>query len=284
MNKLISFVLKLAFHPSRVKRLQITLLYCTIGLFANFYTLQLFCTPVWWASLICIAFVTAVAFIPFVAYKPLLALFYFLLGVGVPVCVYIISFFSYPYPGDEVLLNVLLYLIGFVCFGISFLSFIPLYLMYHVYCYFKGAELLYRRYILAGIISPLLVLSFYLFQLSGYCNKLQSLEAEATITKDYMLLLPRNYFTERYLGMHWKYHTRLCYLYDGQRPPLHDPFMVVGLWVYPYLIYHQSRSGKGFTYKYNIDSSKKYYHLLFPSMPMELTCRCSYGTVFRNYP
>ena len=284
MYKLISLLRKLAFHPSPVKRLQITLLYCALGLCANFYTLQLFCTPVWWATVICIAFVIAVAFIPFVAYKPLLVVFYFLLGAGVPVCIYIISFFSYPYPGDDVLPNVLLYLIGFVCFGISFLSFIPLYLLFHVYCYFRGAELFYRRYIVAGIILPLLVLSVYLFQLSGYCRKLQTLEAEVTTTKDYILLLPRDYFTERYLGMHWKYHTRLCYLYDGQRPPLHDPFMVVGLWVNPYLLNHQSSAGKGFTYKCNIDSSKKYYHLLFPSMPMELTCRCSYGGALLNYP
>ncbi len=128
----------------------------------------------------------------------------------------------------------------------------------------------------------MLVLFFYLFQLSRYCRKLQDIEAEATTTQDDMLRLPRDYFTERYLGMHWKYHTRLCYLYDGQRPPLHDPFMVVGLWVFPYLQNHQSVSGKGFTYKYHIDTSKKYYHLLFPSMPMEVSCKCSYGIVFLN--
>jgi hypothetical protein len=281
---MISFIRKLTFHPSRVKRLQITLLYCALGLFANFFTFQLFCTPVWWASIICAAFVFAVALIPFVTYRPLRAVLYFLLGTGVPVCIYIIAFFSYPYPADQVFVNVVLFLFGFVYFGVSILAFIPLYMLYHVYRYFQDAGLLGRRCVAAGAILPMLVLSVYLFQLSGYCHRLQSIEATTMTTGDYMLRLPRGYFTERYLGMHWKYHTRLCYLYDGQRPPLHDPFMVVGLLVYPYLLHHQSRSGKGFTYNYDIDTSKKYYHLLFPSLPMEVPCKCSYSTILRDYP
>ena len=34
----------------------------------------------------------------------------------------------------------------------------------------------------------------------------------------------KNPMTERILGMHFRYHTRIC-IYDGWRPPLHDPAM-----------------------------------------------------------
>ena len=37
-----------------------------------------------------------------------------------------------------------------------------------------------------------------------------------------------NPMTERIAGMHFLYHTRFC-IYDGWRPPLHDPAMVLGM-------------------------------------------------------
>lgn len=37
-----------------------------------------------------------------------------------------------------------------------------------------------------------------------------------------------NFWTERIIGMHIKYHTKVCE-FDGWRPPLHDPFLIIGL-------------------------------------------------------
>jgi hypothetical protein len=40
----------------------------------------------------------------------------------------------------------------------------------------------------------------------------------------------RSFMDERILGLHWKYHTQFC-PYDGWRPPLHDPAVVIGYWL-----------------------------------------------------
>ncbi len=36
--------------------------------------------------------------------------------------------------------------------------------------------------------------------------------------------------TEKILGMHFIYHTRICE-YDGWRPPKHEPILVIGMWL-----------------------------------------------------
>lgn len=43
--------------------------------------------------------------------------------------------------------------------------------------------------------------------------------------------LNKNFMTEKILGMHFKYHTRIEMIYDGWRPPMHEPIMVIGMWL-----------------------------------------------------
>ena len=43
--------------------------------------------------------------------------------------------------------------------------------------------------------------------------------------------LDRNYMTEKILGMHFIYHTRIEMIFDGWRPPKHEPILVIGMWL-----------------------------------------------------
>ncbi len=81
----------------------------------------------------------------------------------------------------------------------------------------------------------------------------------------------KNISTDRYLlelslGAHWKYHTRIC-LYDGWRPPYHDPILVI------------SRNiSMIFSDSYEISSGfrkgKEMYKYAFPNNLIEFDCRC----------
>lgn len=42
--------------------------------------------------------------------------------------------------------------------------------------------------------------------------------------------LDKSFMTEKILGMHFIYHTRVCE-FDGWRPPIHEPILVIGLWM-----------------------------------------------------
>jgi len=37
--------------------------------------------------------------------------------------------------------------------------------------------------------------------------------------------------TEKIIGMHFIYHTRIEMIYDGWRPPKHEPILVIGMWL-----------------------------------------------------
>ena len=68
----------------------------------------------------------------------------------------------------------------------------------------------------------------------------------------------RNPMTERVLGMHFRYHTSFC-IYDGWRPPLHDPAMVIG-----------TRLGGGDPlHDMSLEERLALYHKVFPNNPVK---------------
>ncbi|MGD1847891.1 MAG: hypothetical protein ACFB10_21055 [Salibacteraceae bacterium] len=73
------------------------------------------------------------------------------------------------------------------------------------------------------------------------------------------------YLSELLLGAHWKYHTQLC-LYDGWRPPYHDPTLVMSTWLFHFT--------DGFEYWYTLPQSAALYQILFPEQPVQFQCRC----------
>ena len=82
-----------------------------------------------------------------------------------------------------------------------------------------------------------------------------------------------NPMTERILGMHFLYHTSFC-IYDGWRPPLHDPALVIGMRL------NGSRdplAGK------DLESRVALYREMYPERPVVLKCACSQESSLNGY-
>lgn len=79
--------------------------------------------------------------------------------------------------------------------------------------------------------------------------------------------LPKDFMTEHIVGMHFKYYSEIC-LYDGWRPPIHEPLLVMGLWM------------NGMEDPLSQLSLKERLHLykqVFPEKPYKMKCGCEYG-------
>ena len=82
-----------------------------------------------------------------------------------------------------------------------------------------------------------------------------------------------NPMTERIAGMKFLYHTEYC-LYDGWRPPLHDPALVIGMRL------NGSRdplAGK------DLESRVALYREMYPDRPVVLKCACSQESSLNGY-
>ena len=74
-----------------------------------------------------------------------------------------------------------------------------------------------------------------------------------------------NPMTERIAGMHFLYHTSFC-IYDGWRPPLHDPALVLGM---------RLNGGKDPLGGLRLEERLELYHSMYPDRPVKVRCACS---------
>lgn len=74
-----------------------------------------------------------------------------------------------------------------------------------------------------------------------------------------------NPMTERIAGMHFLYHTRFC-IFDGWRPPLHDPAMVLGM---------RLNGGRDPLCGMDLGERVAQYHSMYPDRPVLARCACS---------
>ena len=104
--------------------------------------------------------------------------------------------------------------------------------------------------------------------------------------------------TERMLGMHFKYHTSFC-SFDGWRPPLHDPLIVVAAWLNFSFIGNPSAKTFRKTLVLGYPASPfiamgpwqlknriAAYQLVFPGKPIQEACSCAegYSSYYLNDP
>lgn len=76
--------------------------------------------------------------------------------------------------------------------------------------------------------------------------------------------LPHDFMTEHIVGMHFKYHTKVC-IYDGWRPPIHEPLLIMGLWM------------NGMEDPLQVSSLRErveLYSKLYPNKPYKMKCGC----------
>ena len=74
-----------------------------------------------------------------------------------------------------------------------------------------------------------------------------------------------NPMTERIAGMHFLYHTSFC-IYDGWRPPLHDPAMVLGM---------RLNGDRDPLCGMSLEDRVALYHSMYPDRPVKARCACS---------
>ena len=73
-----------------------------------------------------------------------------------------------------------------------------------------------------------------------------------------------NPMTEHIAGMHFLYHTSFC-IYDGWRPPLHDPAMVLGM---------RLNKGRDPLRGMELKDRVALYHSMYPDRPVKSRCAC----------
>lgn len=244
---------------------------------------QIFCNPVSWTYWILIPTGIWLVLYPHIKDIPILKSINSLLtGVAVFVLIYIILFGSVEY---------LIFLI------ISLIIGLPLYfgtkklrkivdgnyfdfINYYILCISLPYVLLYllitnfllethqiHKRIFIGTIAILIGISVYsTIKINDINNKLCNYETN----KDELLALKNNkidnYYLELLLGTHWKYHTKIC-LYDGWRPPYHDPFIPIARWFGGVQILNATFD--------SLEERKQVYSEIYGSEAMQLNCKCA---------
>lgn len=77
--------------------------------------------------------------------------------------------------------------------------------------------------------------------------------------------LPDDFMTEHIVGMHFKYYTKTC-VYDGWRPPVHEPLLVMGLWM---------NNMKDPLQVSSLRERVELYIKLYPDKPYKMKCYCN---------
>lgn len=180
--------------------------------------IQAFCRPVLWATI-----TLFIAFIPVILY-PLQhsrfdqrrTLTFFLFGIAACICVYCMLFMGRM----TLMLPLLMFLRPYAIFGL-----LP---------YFLLVQVLYHTVTTPGSFKPFvaavgLCLLFAVGMAAWFDRRFACVQV-ALKDPDKSAMVPADYMTELMLGMHVKYHISFC-AYDGWRPPLHDPSIVVAAWL-----------------------------------------------------
>lgn len=258
MRKLLKHIGNLCFHPQVHKRTGITLLFTILALVINYTQLQVFCVPVWWAALLFVLFVFTLIVFPYLESPIVKRLAALLLGAGVFINVYCMIFLADPWSGYRAYMG---YILGILVFGLGLFAFLPFYYLYHIARYFRYAGLRVRVSILLGLAIPVVVTAIYLLP---FHERYQQFESACSSDRAYTLL-KKDMYTEQFVGIGIKYHTKLDFIYDGWRPPVHNPLLNIGLWIYADT-YYPCKS----IYR------EKLYRELFPGRSYRVGYPCSF--------
>jgi len=267
----------------------LNVLLCAAAVWAN-HQYQLFCEPVAWASAVLV-----VAMVPVITYNLFReritkgrSLVFFLFGIAACICVYCVLF-----------LGMMNWWIPFIVWvkPMAILGYLPHFILIQVLFHsFRSSDGRTRRKFFAmGValcLVPSVVMAIWFNR--NYTSVQAAIDDPAHGTSK----VRPSYITERMLGMHFKYHMSFC-MWDGWRPPIHDPFIVVAAWLNSPFI--DSEAAKGFRWSFvnmsaapfkdhmakdDLEQRVAAYRIVFPGNPTRQTCSCAeeYGRVYMNDP
>lgn len=257
-------------------------LLCMGAVMANAHH-QVFCRPVPWAAVVLV-----IVFTPLITYNlirdriaQVKGLVFFLFGIAACICLYCIVFLSYLSVAGLFSIAVIpYYLISTGHFNgpmaLPFAS-LPLILSGQLLVLVLGrrATRTDRKHFGAGVA---LSLAFAVVMTTWF--NLHYATIRTALSQGATNEVPRNYMTERMLGMHVKYHLSFCEL-DGWRPPLHDPSIVVAVWLTaPFRSDLDWRGMAPFGARQRttlFDERIAAYRVVFPERPLRQKCSCAKG-------
>jgi hypothetical protein len=255
---------------------------CVGAILANAHH-QVFCRPVAWATVVLV-----LAFAPFIAYNLIRdrlgngrKVVFFLFGIALCICSYCIVFLSYlSIVGLLALVFVPFELLRDGHFGAPMalpLASVPIVFFIQILGIVLGRSATGhdRKFFGMGAGLCLLFALVMTFWFNLHYSSVQN-----ALTTGSTKGLPRNYMTERMLGMHFKYHLSFCEL-DGWRPPLHDPSIVTAVWLTaPFRADLDWRGMKPLGARHGttfFDERIAAYKDLFPERPLRMECSCAKG-------
>jgi hypothetical protein len=178
---------------------------------------QGFCIPTTWAFIVLAICFTNTILYPIIENKRIIPLTSFINGITFCVFIYFVIFLeSMNFLGFFLIIIV----IGLVVFIPHF--FIGQLLLKNL---IKPKIAFSRYYFLTAIILCVCIV-FYI----GNEYKKAIVSIKKFESSNYTAL-DKNFMTEKILGMHFIYHTRIEMMYDGWRPPKHEPIMIIGMWL-----------------------------------------------------
>ncbi|MDA9261927.1 hypothetical protein N9P38_01050 [Flavobacteriales bacterium] len=226
----------------------INLVLVVLGLFFNRLS-QGFCNPSFWSSIL-----IGISLI-FVIISPLVRdvkshLVGFIAGVSFSSFLYCVIFLG----------HINLYALPLILVGIGIVILIPHFFAFQLIqrFFFKAKNKIVKKYFVIGVVSCFCVSILAGISYNNAANKIKKLQESNSLVFD------TNFMTEKIVGMHFIYHTEICE-YDGWRPPIHEPMLVLGLWW----------NSMADPLEISLEERLDLYRLIFPDNPVKFKCSCA---------
>lgn len=246
---------------------------------------QLFCRPVPWASTVIILFCVSFLTLPSINWRTkVLNIIAAVCGLGLFVALYILLFASRT--GDYLIfiaLNIpIILILHFILRSVKrkyqtnvfnalyfypAIILTPFLLLYQLWTLLKNLPTKTQKRLF--ITTPVLTLIIGLvltFQINNIIDRIGGATDKEKELKEIVVNPINSYLTELILGAHWKYHTQLC-LYDGWRPPFHDPVLVIARYFFPIPYYFKQRKKQL--------GGQSLYETIYPKNDTKFDCKCA---------
>ena len=217
---------------------------------ANIY-MQAFCIPTTWAIIfLSFCFLHTILYPVLLRYSSLHVLSGFISGISFCVFVYCIVFLEH--------INLLGLLATLIVIGI--ITYIPHFFAFQLIWIhiINPISRTARNSFAAGILVCIIVAMFV-----GKMYSDAIAEVERCQDSNFQIL-ERTFMTEKILGMHFIYHTRICE-YDGWRPPKHEPLLILGMWL----------NHRRDPMHVDLDDRIELYKKFFPENKIKFNCSCA---------
>jgi len=241
-------IIKSLSTPHNLARLNGSLILTIVGL--NIY-IQGFCIPTTWAILLLVVCFVATIFYPLLETSKYSKIISFINGISFIIFVYCILFLEQysliAYPLSIVGIGLILLIPQFIATQLLWKNLI------------KPKVKSSRVYFMASIVICSLMLLVIGNEYKKSIVEFQEFERTGYTT------INKSYLNERILGMHFLYHTRIEMVYDGWRPPIHDPILIVGMWM----------NNRVDPLAVDLRARIKLYQSQFPENRIKLLCSCA---------